>query len=75
MEGIADDHVMELRHIDRKRIFNLGYYTWVEQQGISVEEFDRRKSQEFWQSLVDSIPAWDRLIQEFNAEVGDGTST
>jgi hypothetical protein len=75
MEGIADDHVMELRHIDRKRIFNLGYYTWVEQQGVSVEEFDRRKSQEFWHSLVDSIPAWDRLIQEFNAEVGDGTST
>jgi hypothetical protein len=75
MEGIADDHVMELRHIDRSRIFNLGYYTWVEQQHISVEDFDRRKSQDFWHSLVDSIPAWDRLIQEFNAEVGDGTST
>jgi cysteine synthase len=75
MEGIADDHVMELRHIDRSRIFNLGYYTWVEQQHISVEDFDRRKSQDFWHSLFDSIPAWDRLIQEFNAEVGDGTST
>ena len=47
MEGIADDHVMELRHIDRKRIFNLGYYTWVEQQGVSIEDFDRRKNQEF----------------------------
>lgn len=74
MEGIADDHVMELRHMDRKRIFNLGYYTWVEQQGVSVEDFDRRKSQEFWQSLVDGIPAWDRLIQEFNAEAGGRTS-
>lgn len=74
MEGIADDHVMELRHADRKRIFNLGYYTWVEQQGISVEDFDRRKSQDFWNSLVDSIPVWDRLIQEFNAEVGGRTS-
>ncbi len=47
LEGIADDHVMELRHLDRKRIFNLGYYTWVEQQGVSVEDFDRRKQQEF----------------------------
>lgn len=74
MEGIADDHVMELRHMDRKRIFNLGYYTWVEQQGVSVEDFDRRKSQDFWQSLVDGIPAWDRLIQEFNAEAGGRTS-
>ena len=75
LEGIADDHVMELRHTDRKRIFNLGYYTWVEQQGISVEDFDRRKSQEFWHALVDSIPVWDRLIQEFNAEVGGRNAT
>ena len=70
MEGIADDGVLELRHIDRKRIFNLGYYTWVEQQGVSVEDFDKRKSQEFWHGLTAGIPAWDRLIQEFNAEVG-----
>src|SRR5205814_5585255 len=40
LEGIADDNVLELRHVDRKRIFNLGYYTWVEQQGVSLEDFD-----------------------------------
>ena len=34
LEGIVDDHVLELTHFDRKRIFNLGYYTWVEQQGV-----------------------------------------
>lgn len=61
--------MLELRHVDRKRIFNLGYYTWVEQQGISVEDFDRRRNQSFWQDLVASIPGWDRLIQQFNAEV------
>jgi cysteine synthase len=71
MAGIEDDHVLELRHVDRKRIFNLGYYTWVEQQGVSLEDFDSRKNQEFWNSLVSSIPAWDRLITEFNAEAGD----
>jgi cysteine synthase len=69
LEAASDDGVLELRYIDRKRIFNLGYYTWVEQQGVSVEDFDRRKSQDFWQDLVGSIPIWDRLIQEFNAEV------
>jgi len=68
VEGIADDNVQELRHVDRKRIFNLGYYTWVEQQGVSVEDFDRRKSQDFWTSLVETIPVWDQLIQEFNQE-------
>jgi cysteine synthase len=72
LEGIADDHVLELRHLDRKRIFNLGYYTWVEQQGVALDDFDRRKQQEFWQSLVDSIPAWDRLIDDFNAEAAGG---
>jgi len=69
MEGLADDGVMELRHVNRKRIFNLGYYTWVEQQGISVDDFDRRKNQSFWRGLVANIPSWDLLIQQFNAEV------
>jgi cysteine synthase len=70
LEGIVDDHVLELTHFDRKRIFNLGYFTWVEQQGVPIDDFDRRKDQRFWRGLVDSIPAWDRLIEEFNAEVG-----
>jgi len=74
LEGIADDRVLELTHVDRNRIFNLGYYTWVEQQGVSVEDFDSRRKQEFWQSLVDTIPAWDRQIEDFNAEIGRQSS-
>ncbi|HVY57881.1 MAG TPA: pyridoxal-phosphate dependent enzyme [Xanthobacteraceae bacterium] len=70
LEGIADDHVLELTSGERNRIFNLGYYTWVEQQGVPVADFDRRRSQKFWQELVDTIPAWDRQIEAFNAEVG-----
>jgi cysteine synthase A len=70
LEGVADDHVLELTHAERKRIFNLGYYTWVEQQGVFVEEFDRRRDQAFWRSLVASVPAWDRMIDEMNDEVG-----
>ena len=70
LEGAADDNVLELGHAERTRIFNLGYYTWVEQQGIALDDFDSRRHQRFWRSLVESIPAWDRLIDEFNAEVG-----
>jgi cysteine synthase len=69
LEGIVDDHVLELTHLDRKRIFNLGYFTWVEQQGVSIDDFDQRRDQRFWRALVESIPAWDRLIEGFNAEV------
>ena len=43
LEGIVDDHVLELTHVDRKRIFNLGYYTWVEQQGVTIDDFERRQ--------------------------------
>jgi cysteine synthase len=75
LEAIADDHMLELRHQERKRIFNLGYYTWVEQQGVRFEDFEKRKHQSFWRGLVDSIPAWDRLIDEFNAEAGVAQSS
>jgi cysteine synthase len=70
LEGIADDHLIELTHVDRRRVFNLGYYTWVEQQGVALEDFDRRKDASFWKGLQDTIPAWDRLIAEFNADTG-----
>ena len=70
LAGIADDHVMELTHVDRRRVFNLGYYTWVEQQGVSVADFDRRKRADFWTGLQDTIPAWDQLITEFNEDTG-----
>src|SRR5262249_62408595 len=56
-------------HVDRKRIFNLGYFTWVEQQGVSLEDFERRRGQRFWQDLAASVPVWDRLIGEFNDEI------
>jgi hypothetical protein len=66
----ADDHLVELTHVDRKRIFNLGYYTWVEQQGIPIEAFDGRKDQAFWRELQESVSAWDGLIEDFNRDTG-----
>ena len=35
LKGISTDNTLELNQNDKERIFNLGYYTWVEQQGIS----------------------------------------
>ena len=60
--------MVELTDQARRRIFNLGYYTWVEQQGVSVEDFERRRSQSFWDGIADSLPQWDALIEDFNAE-------
>jgi cysteine synthase len=68
--GAADNDVLELTHNERSRIFNLGYYTWVEQQGVPVEAFERRRAQGFWVELRQAAPAWDALIAEFNAAAG-----
>ena len=70
LAAVEDDHLMDLRYADRKRIFNLGYFTWVEQQGVAVDAFDSRKDPAFWTRLQASVPAWDRLIDAFNARVG-----
>ena len=70
LQGTATDHVQELTSAARERIFNLGYFTWVEQQGISVEEFRARKEQGFWDSIRSVVTDWDALIAEFNARTG-----
>jgi len=67
--GAGTDHVLELTQTERRRIFNLGYYTWVEQQGVPFDEFVERRDQSFWSGLRDLLPRWDALIDEFNARV------
>jgi len=64
------DNMIETTRRDRERIFNLGYYTWVEQQGVSVADFDARRDPAFWDGLMEMVPVWDALIDEFNAAVG-----
>ena len=68
--GAGIDHVGELTRLDRERIFNLGYYTWVEQQGTSLAQFDRRRDQGFWDGLMELVPIWDGMIEDLNAAIG-----
>jgi cysteine synthase len=68
--GADTEHLEELDATGRDRIFNLGYYTWVEQQGVTIEDFDARRDQGFWDELHTMAPAWDAMIDDFNAETG-----
>jgi hypothetical protein len=68
--GAATDNLIELTRIDRERIFNLGYYTWVEQQGITLEDFEARRRPEFWSGIHELVADWDALIDDFNARTG-----
>lgn len=67
--GSGIDHVAELKRFDRERIFNLGYYTWVEQQGTSTADFDRRRDARFWNGLMDLVPVWDAMIDDVNDKI------
>ena len=68
--GATTDHLLELTREDRERIFNLGYYTWVEQQGVSIDEFQVRRDPGFWTDMRTIVTDWDRMIEEFNARTG-----
>lgn len=64
--GCTTDNMIELDRPGKERIFNLGYYTWVEQQGVSLDDFVARRNQSFWDGLMDLVPAWDGMIADFN---------
>jgi len=64
------DHLRECSQMERARIFNLGYFTWVEQQGVPLEEFESRREQRFWTEMRQILPLWDQMIEEFNGRTG-----
>ena len=73
MLGAGIDYVQELGYYDKKRIHNLKYYTWVEQQGKTYEEIQAQwYDPDYWtriQAMADPI---DELIEQFNERVGLG---
>ncbi len=66
LRGVATDHMIELGRRDRERIFNLGYYTWVEQQGVALADFDARRDPDWWDGLMKLVAVWDGMIEDFN---------
>ncbi len=70
LAGASSEHVLVMGPTERDRIFNLGYFTWVEQRGVALADFEARRDQAFWRGLHALLPAWDRLIAEFNHRTG-----
>ena len=66
LKGITTDHTLELNQREKERIFNLGYYTWVEQQGININDFEKRRDQAFWNTHYNHMLSLDNQIKEFN---------
>jgi len=70
LAGAAPNELLEMGTVERDRVFNLGYYTWVEQQGVETADFDGRRDQEWWDGLRPLIGQWDEMIGEFNERTG-----
>jgi cysteine synthase len=67
----STDNLLELRYTDRRRIHNLKYFTWVEQQGKTYEEILAQwYDADYWSGFQKQAEEIDALIEEFNAEVG-----
>jgi hypothetical protein len=54
--------------MNRLRWHNLKYYTWVEQQGKSVEELNKAKDQEYWHAQAKQVEDYDRMITAYKEE-------
>ncbi len=72
ISAITMDHTEELSYYGRKTRHNLKYYTWVEQQGRTVEELNDQwyDHDNYWYSMFNQMDAIDELITDFNSRVG-----
>ncbi len=69
--GLTTDYLQELTYVDRKRVHNLKYYTWVEQQGKTYEEILAQwDDPNYWTSYQGHVEELDALIEEFNGRTG-----
>ena len=72
MLNLKTDSMLELTYPERKRVHNLKYYTWVEQQGMSVEDLNAQwyDVKNTWDAVHAQAKELDELINAFNDEVG-----
>ena len=71
LEGLTPNYLQELTYEDQRRVHNLKYFTWIEQQGKTYEEIQSQwYDKDYWTNFQEQIPEIDELITEFNGKVG-----
>ncbi|MFP4481209.1 MAG: pyridoxal-phosphate dependent enzyme [Thermovirgaceae bacterium] len=72
IRGLTVDWMQELGYYDRRRIHNLKYYTWIEQQERDLDELNAQwyDAKEYWGSIRKMAPAIDERIRTFNEMTG-----
>ncbi|MDD3807397.1 MAG: pyridoxal-phosphate dependent enzyme [Candidatus Marinimicrobia bacterium] len=72
LSQLSIDYMLELDYYSKKRIHNLKYYTWIEQQGKSLDELNTQwyDAENYWGSIHQMAPKIDELIEAFNKKTG-----
>ena len=72
MLGLRTDSMAELRYIDRRRVHNLKYYTWIEQQQMDVEDLNAQwyDVKNTWDAVHAQAEELDQYIEAFNEATG-----
>ena len=72
MLGLKTDNLIELTYAERKRVHNLKYYTWVEQQQMDVEDLNAQwyDTKGTWDAIHAQAADLDALVNEFNEATG-----
>ena len=69
--GLNIDNIIEMNYYEKKRMHNLKYFTWIEQQGKTVEELNAQwYDDNYWKSKYAMVDEWDEKINEFNERTG-----
>ncbi|HPE33899.1 MAG TPA: pyridoxal-phosphate dependent enzyme [Bacteroidales bacterium] len=71
LQNLKIDHMTELDYYSKRRIHNLKYFTWIEQQGKTVEELNAQwYDDNYWKQSWEKADEWDEKIMEFNERTG-----
>jgi len=70
--GQGVDNLLELSYLQRKRIHNLKYYTWIEQQGKDIDALNAQwyDHESYWGGIQKQAAEIDRLVMDFNKRTG-----
>ncbi len=71
LRGLSVDYLLELSHVDKRRIHNLKYFSWIEQLGKDLGELRAQWDdyRAYWGGLQDQVGALDAMIDDFNREI------
>ncbi|MFA5585097.1 MAG: pyridoxal-phosphate dependent enzyme [Saccharofermentanales bacterium] len=71
LKSMKTDHMEEFTYWTRRRVHNLKYYTWVEQQGRTLEELNAQwYDDDYWHNIHNQVYEIDRLTEAFNERAG-----